>query len=66
MAKQYLNDYALFESTAKQWTEMYANANGTNKNVQTLLEMGFDEESAKQALDSAGGDLNTAVASLLG
>ena len=66
VAKQYLNDYQLFESTAKHWTETYASANLLNKNVEKLVEMGFDEESAKRALDTAGGDLNTAVASLLG
>jgi len=66
VAKQYLSDYALFESQAKHWTETYASAKTAKKNVDTLLEMGFDEDSAKKALDSAGGDLNTALASLLG
>ena len=66
VAKQYLDNYKAFESTAKQWTETYASTTLRDKNVGTLLEMGFDEESAKKALENAGGDLNTAVASLLG
>ena len=68
VAKQYLNDFALFESTAKHWTETYASDPQVLKqrNVKTLMEMGFGEQQASDALDAADGDVNTAVANLLG
>merc|ERR1711934_949718 len=40
VAKQYLSDYALFESQAKHWTETYASAKKAKENVDKLLEMG--------------------------
>ena len=36
------------------------------KNLNQLVEMGFSVEDAKTALENAGGDLNSAVAALLG
>jgi len=66
VAKQYLNDMPLFEQTARHWTRTYASETASQKNLKQLLEMGFSEEDASTALDNAGGDLNTALAALLG
>lgn len=66
VAKQYLSDLPLFESTARHWTQTYASEATSEKNLNQLVEMGFSVEDAKTALENAGGDLNSAVAALLG
>merc|ERR1719436_1809521 len=65
VAKQYLNDQPLFVSTARHWTETYANPHEDSGKVQQLVEMGFSQKQAEDALEAAGGDLNAAVSSLL-
>ena len=60
VAKQYKLDIELFNQTAKYWTQNFATegkepeeikASGPDDKVQRLCEMGFDEESVKEALD---------------
>ncbi len=68
VAKQYLTDKALFDRTAKQWTEMYAHHDqlvGMKRRVSELVEMGFPEERVLDALGAAGGDKEKALEELL-
>jgi ubiquitin-conjugating enzyme (huntingtin interacting protein 2) len=61
VANQYKSDIDLFNQTAKYWTQQFAIEDGTEPEeakltgpeakVARLIEMGFDEESVKEALD---------------
>lgn len=68
VAKQYLSELTKFNSTAKYWTEAFANPNQHNDEdkVMRIVEMGFPRESALRALQAAGGDENAALENLLG
>lgn len=68
VAKQYMSDHRLFESTARQWTQTYANPDKVmpEAKVQLIVEMGFAREAAVRALQAANGDENAALESLLG
>jgi len=67
VARQYLDQREEFKATAKFWTESYASATGgDDAKVQRIMEMGFLEVAAKEALEQSGGDENAAVNSLLG
>ncbi|GAB4818055.1 hypothetical protein N2152v2_005101 [Parachlorella kessleri] len=68
VARQYLSDIGQFRHTAKFWTDTYAVKGqmvSQDDKVQRIVEMGFDEASARQALRSADGDENAAIAMLL-
>lgn len=66
VAKQYKNDIAQFNSTAKYWTETYANPKGDEAtSIKKLGEMGFTEEQCRAALKANDGDENRALDALL-
>ena len=67
VASQYLSDIKLFNATAKQWVEEYANPEKTlQKKIKELVEMGFTEDKAKVALENNNMDVERALNSLLG
>ncbi|KAF9671759.1 hypothetical protein SADUNF_Sadunf12G0081800 [Salix dunnii] len=57
---QGLRDHQTFASTARYWTETFAKASslGVEEKVQKLVEMGFPEALARNALESVRGDEN--------
>ncbi|EFJ07315.1 ubiquitin-conjugating enzyme 27, E2 [Selaginella moellendorffii] len=67
VAKQYLREYPVFESTARYWTESFAKRSslGMEEKVAKLVEMGFTDEVATAALECCGGDENAALEKLL-
>ena len=66
VAKQYLEQRALFETTAKEWTEKYANPNAVQQGkIKIQTDMGFDEPTARAALEKANWDETAAVNSQL-
>lgn len=70
VANMYLANREQFESTARFWTDCYAKPKdgsaATNPSVLRLMDMGFSEEDATQALLDCKGDENAAVERLLG
>ena len=67
VASQYLSDIKLFNATAKQWVEEYANPEKSlQKKIKELVEMGFSEEQSKKALEKNDMDVERALNSLLG
>mmetsp|Transcript_7018 Transcript_7018/g.14945 ORF Transcript_7018/g.14945 Transcript_7018/m.14945 type:complete len:192 (+) Transcript_7018:119-694(+) len=66
VAKMYLNDRKRFEKTAKFWTETYAKEADYDAMIKGLVDMGFDKESAKKALEKNDWDESRAVNQLLG
>jgi ubiquitin-conjugating enzyme (huntingtin interacting protein 2) len=66
VASQYKSDINAFNETAKYWTDLYANPEKIlNSKVTKLLEMGFSEDQAKDALAKNGGDVEKALNFLL-
>ena len=66
VAKQYKTDRELYNLTAKQWVEQYAQEIDITKKMKTLMEMGFPEDVCKEALERYDGDENLALNYLLG
>jgi ubiquitin-conjugating enzyme (huntingtin interacting protein 2) len=69
VARQYLGNLAEFQGTAKHWTEAYAHGNQVVSRVdkvKRIVEMGFPEDAAAQALERTGGDEAAAMELLLG
>lgn len=66
VAKMYLNDRKRFEKTAKFWTETYAKEADYDAMIKGLVDMGFDKENAKKALEKNDWDESRAVNQLLG
>ncbi|CAJ1911013.1 unnamed protein product [Cylindrotheca closterium] len=66
VAKMYLSDRKKFDSTAKFWTESYAQPVNEDDAITRVCEMGFDRDSAKAALEKHGWDESAAVNQLLG
>ena len=66
VAKQYKTDRELYNLTAKQWVEQYAQEIDITKKLKTLMEMGFPEDVCKEALERYDGDENLALNYLLG
>jgi ubiquitin-conjugating enzyme (huntingtin interacting protein 2) len=64
VASQYKSDINSFNKTAKLWTENYAK-NQAEKKIKELMDMGFDEESSKIALQKHGFDLEKSINYLL-
>uniref|UniRef100_A0A6V3JCS0 E2 ubiquitin-conjugating enzyme n=1 Tax=Lotharella globosa TaxID=91324 RepID=A0A6V3JCS0_9EUKA len=65
VAAQYKKSKKEWEATAKFWTQTYAmKGDGLDTKVKQLMEMGFPEEKAKEALKAKKGDLNAALTSL--
>lgn len=65
VARQYIDDNDLFMKTAKQWTETYAKVKTLEDKVQQIVEMGFGEADARQALEKCKGDPEAACNMLL-
>ena len=66
VAKMYIGDRKKFEKTAKFWTETYAKEANFDDMIKNLSDMGFDKESAKNALEKHDWDESRAVNELLG
>lgn len=68
VASQYKRNFPEFEVTARQWTREYAKSLDVvhEEQVRRLMEMGFEEQLVRNALENAGWDENTALNSLLG
>ena len=67
VAKQYMSDIKLFNQTAKHWVEEYANPERSfQKKIKEIVEMGFTEEQAKQALEQNNEDVEKAINFLVG
>ena len=67
VAKQYMSDIKLFNETAKHWVEEYANPErNLQKKIKEIVEMGFTEEQAKQALEQNNEDVEKAINFLVG
>jgi len=66
VAKQYKENQPEFVKTATFWTETYAKPQDGSAQIKQLMEMGFDEERCKEALQKANGDVNVALESLFG
>lgn len=64
VASQYKNNINEYNKTAKLWTENYAK-NQAEKKIQEIIDMGFSEEDAKQALQKNGFDIEKSVNYLL-
>lgn len=65
VANEYIKDKKKFEETARKWTEQYANWKVNEEKIKALIEMGFEEKKAKEALMRAGWDENVAMNYLL-
>ncbi|KAH0473284.1 MAG: uncharacterized protein KVP18_001493 [Porospora cf. gigantea A] len=63
VAAMFRNHKSLFDSTARSWTASFAQP--LTQKVQLLLDMGFDEAAALEALKRSHGDHETAINSLL-
>ena len=67
VAKQYKTDIKLFNQTAKHWVEEYANPERNfQKKIKELLDMGFTEKQAKEALEKNDQDVEKAIGYLVG
>lgn len=66
VAKQYLSNKDLFVSTARFWTESYANETSEEDKVQRLVAMGLAEDEVRKALHATDGDETRALEKLLG
>ena len=56
----------MFEHTAKQWVEQYAQEIDIKAKAKKLMEMGFPEDTCNEALERYDGDENLALNFLLG
>lgn len=66
VASQFKTDIKLFNETAKLWTDEYANPmKQQNKKLQRLLDMGFDDKKAMEALTKSNMDEEKAINLLL-
>lgn len=66
MARQVLSEPEEFQRTARYWTENFAlRRRALDDKVQQLVDMGFPADSARAALQRAGGDENAAMEALL-
>ena len=67
VAKQYMSDIQLFNQTAKHWVEEYANPErNLQKKIKEIMEMGFTEQQAKEALEKNDQDVQKAINFLIG
>jgi len=70
VANQYKNHPEQFAKTARYWTQTYAGAGNAagatiSPEVQSLIDMGFPQEQAVQALAQAKGEVEAALEVLL-
>ncbi len=66
VARQYKGDRELYNLTAKQWVQNYAQEIDIKAKVKKLMEMGFPENVCTEALERYDGDENLALNYLLG
>ena len=67
VAKQYMSDINLFNQTAKHWVEEYANPErNIQRKIKEIMEMGFTEQQAKEALEKNDEDVQKAINFLIG
>ena len=67
VAKQYMSDIKLFNETAKHWVEEYAKPErNVQRKVKEIMEMGFTEQQAKEALEKNDEDVQKAINFLIG
>ena len=67
VAKQYMSDINLFNQTAKHWVEEYANPErNIQRKIKEIMEMGFTEQQAKEALEKNDQDVQKAINFLIG
>ncbi|GKY95167.1 hypothetical protein MPSEU_000480200 [Mayamaea pseudoterrestris] len=66
VAKMYLKDRPKYDETARYWTQTYAKPKDTEDIISRVCEMGFDRDSARQALEKHDWDESAAVNALLG
>ncbi|GLJ24570.1 hypothetical protein SUGI_0469480 [Cryptomeria japonica] len=66
VAQQYLNDYPKFLVTARHWTQSFAKRRelGMEEKVSKFVEMGFDENAVRNALQQLRGDEDMALEKL--
>ena len=66
VASQYKSDIKAFNETAKLWTSEYADPDKVkNKKLKALIDMGFDEKKAIDALSKANMDEDKAISILI-
>lgn len=65
VAGMYKTNRALFDDTARRWTQMYAKEASDDEKVKSLTAMGFGERDVRAALVRAGGDTEAAAEILL-
>ena len=62
VAKQYLTDINLFKETVKQWVKKYANPETIyQEKIKEIIDMGFTEQQAKEALEVSDEDVERAI-----
>ncbi|EEC44424.1 ubiquitin-conjugating enzyme 1 [Phaeodactylum tricornutum CCAP 1055/1] len=66
VAKMYMGNREEFDRTAKFWTESYAKPSSKEDAISRVCEMGFDRESARNALEKHSWNESAAVNALLG
>ena len=67
VARQYMSDINLFNQTAKQWVQEQANPEmNFQKKMKELMDMGFTEHQAKDALQKNEENVEKAINFLLG
>lgn len=62
----YKNDIAQFNAKAAEWTENYAKEITNEDKIAKIMEMGFPEDVAREALARYDFDANMAINFLLG
>ena len=67
VAKQYMSNIKLFNEIAKHWVEEYANPERNFlKKIKELIDMGFTEQQARDALQKNHEDVEKAINYLVG
>jgi uncharacterized UBP type Zn finger protein len=56
----------MYDLTAKQWVQNYAQEKDIKQQIKKLMEMGFPEDVCAEALERYDGDENLALNFLLG
>lgn len=65
VAQMYKNDLDAFNRKAAEWTQNYAREITEDDKVNHLMEMGFDAQQCREALQRAAGDQTIALNYLL-
>ena len=65
MTQMYKNDLEQFNRKAAEWTQNYAKELTLEDKIQHMMEMGFEAEQCRDALQRANGDQTAALNMLL-